>query len=346
MGHSRKKNRGVDLMVRLQDIADMVGVSRTTVSNVLHGKTKRVSKENIDRISAILKEINYVPNMGANLINKGMSRIVIIVIGYEKSHGYKVMEDPFISTLLGNLQKIIKQEGYYMMIVTGDDKNEIIDMASRWSIDGMITIGIGEKDHLYLRKHLNKPTVSIDTYTQDKKLVNVVTDDFYGGYIMGNYLHGRGLHDTLYMSEHTINADAYRWKGFQKAMTQAGVPCDESRWIIVPSDIDMRLNLYKKIVGKFLKKKALFFAADFLAIEAINFFRDQGIRVPQEISVCGFDDHMFSTFVRPQLTTVHQNIEEKAVQAFEQLIRLIENKKIPQRNIKIPVSLIIRDSVI
>ena len=72
-------------MIRLQDIADMAGVSRTTVSNVINGNTKRVSQKTIDKITAILKEQNYVPNMGSMMLSGHGSRIIGVVLGFTRS---------------------------------------------------------------------------------------------------------------------------------------------------------------------------------------------------------------------------------------------------------------------
>lgn len=74
-------------MIRLQDIADMAGVSRTTVSNVINGNTKRVSQETIDKITAILKEQNYVPHMGSVMLSGHGSRIIGVVVGFNQAHG-------------------------------------------------------------------------------------------------------------------------------------------------------------------------------------------------------------------------------------------------------------------
>lgn len=78
-------------MIRLQDIADMAGVSRTTVSNVINGNTKRVSQETIDKITRILKEQNYVPHMGSVMLSGHGSRIIGVVLGFAVTHGMQAL---------------------------------------------------------------------------------------------------------------------------------------------------------------------------------------------------------------------------------------------------------------
>lgn len=91
-------------MIRLQDIADMAGVSRTTVSNVLHGNTKRVSQETVDRIKKILEENEYVPNIGSMMLTGKGSKIIGFVLGYEYIHGYPAMMDSFVGALISAVQ--------------------------------------------------------------------------------------------------------------------------------------------------------------------------------------------------------------------------------------------------
>ena len=94
-------------MIRLQDIADMAGVSRTTVSNVINGNTKRVSQKTIDKITAILKEQNYVPHMGSVMLSGHGSRIIGVVLGFTYAHGMQSLQDPFVGELNGNGRKWI-----------------------------------------------------------------------------------------------------------------------------------------------------------------------------------------------------------------------------------------------
>ena len=107
-------------MIRLQDIADMAGVSRTTVSNVINGNTKRVSQETIDKITAILKEQNYVPHMGSVMLSGHGSRIIGVVLGFAQAHGMYSLQDSFVGELVGTLQMEAEMKGYYVMLIGGE----------------------------------------------------------------------------------------------------------------------------------------------------------------------------------------------------------------------------------
>ena len=108
-------------MIRLQDIADMAGVSRTTVSNVINGNTKRVSQKTIDKITAILKEQNYVPHMGSVMLSGHGSRIIGVVLGFAQAHGMYSLQDSFVGELVGTIQMEAEMKGYYIMLIGGEN---------------------------------------------------------------------------------------------------------------------------------------------------------------------------------------------------------------------------------
>lgn len=143
-------------MIRLQDIADMAGVSRTTVSNVINGNTKRVSQSTIDRITAILKEQNYVPHMGSVMLSGHGSRIIGVVLGFSFIHGMQSLQDSFVGEITGTLQVEAENRGYYIMLIGGERIDNVVDMASRWNVEGLIIIGYNEEQSHQLSRKLNK----------------------------------------------------------------------------------------------------------------------------------------------------------------------------------------------
>ena len=104
-------------MIRIKDIADRAGVSPTTVSNVIHGKTGRVSKATVEKINRILKEMEYVPSISARMLANNSSGLIGVALGFMKKGNASSFEDPFVSAMLGNLEYQIREHGYYMMLV-------------------------------------------------------------------------------------------------------------------------------------------------------------------------------------------------------------------------------------
>ena len=171
-------------MIRLQDIADMAGVSRTTVSNVINGNTKRVSQKTIDKITAILKEQNYVPNMGSMMLSGHGSRIIGVVLGFTYAHGMQSLQDPFVGELIGTIQMEMEENGYYVMLIGGESIQNVVDIASKWNVEGLIILGYNEEQYHNLSHRLNKKMILIDAYPKGTyTFQNVGIDDYSGGYI-------------------------------------------------------------------------------------------------------------------------------------------------------------------
>ena len=189
-------------MIRLQDIAEMAGVSRTTVSNVINGKTKRVSQATIDKITAILKEQNYVPHMGSVMLSGHGSRIIGVVLGFAYTHGMQSLQDPFVGELIGTIQKETEEKGYYVMLIGGENIQNVVDIASKWNVEGLIILGYDKDQYRRLSRKLNKKMILIDAYPKGAyTFQNVGVDDYSGGYQIGEYLYSRGYEKALFIAE-------------------------------------------------------------------------------------------------------------------------------------------------
>ena len=307
-------------MKRLQDIADQVGVSRTTVSNVLHGNTKKVSKEMIRKISEILNQEGYVPNTSSRELTRKGSCIIGLVLGYNCVHGIPSLRDTFVAELLSGVEETAHRNGYYIMLINGQDKNtdQVAEIASRWNVDGLVVLGLDEKKYKELRRQLNKYMVLIDTYPEaEYHYVNVGTDDFGGGAMIAKYLLDNGYTQAIFAAECDTGADHYRWKGFQHQMRSAGIDCGEERHILLPEDLSLRRVMYGHYLDCFVQAGAVALASDYDAAEVMNYLQDHGIQVPEQVSVTGFDDCIYAELMHPPLTTVRQNVPAKAEAAVE-----------------------------
>lgn len=332
-------------MIRIKDIADRAGVSPTTVSNVIHGKTGRVSKEKVALITGLLEEMNYVPSMSAQLLAREHSGLIGVVIGYGQRGDVFALEDPFIAQLVGNLEYQIRKQGYYMMLVMRHDGEELLDQVMGWNFDGLIMMGIHEKELCRIHALFQGPMVLIDYFSElPDRAVNVGTDDRMGGYQMASYLLRKGHRDILFLSDCDVYVDHERWLGVRRALIEGGVKDAESRHLLIYWDKEKREKQYREILPYLRKQSALFFSSDFYAVEASNFLQDQGVAVPGEISVAGFDDVNYARLARPALTTIRQNVDEKARYAVNAVTALLGGREV-KREYKISTSLVVRESV-
>lgn len=333
-------------MIRIKDIADRAGVSPTTVSNVIHGKTGRVSKATVEKINRILKEMEYVPSISARMLANNSSGLIGVALGFMKKGNASSFEDPFVSAMLGNLEYQIREHGYYMMLVARHEQDDLMRQALGWNFDGMIAMALKEKEIAELSERLGKPLVTIDQYLPPELGVRSITmDDRGGAYQMSQYLIGKGHKKFLFLSDCDLGVDHYRWLGVRQAMEEAGIEDFESRHIVIPWNLEQREKVYEEMLPFFKKQTALFFSSDYYALEASNFLQNRGIKVPEEISIAGFDDVTYATLARPKLTTVHQMVDGKARRAVEVLMHLIQDEPVQKDIPPLPTTLVERESV-
>ena len=188
--------------VRISDIAEELGLSTATVSNVIHGKTKKVSDETVKRVQALLEERRYIPSMAGILLAQNSSKIIgVFVNDHEKYEGH-TLDDAFISSSLNYLSTEIEAQGQFMMVKKAKHPEEILQFASMWNMDGVVVIGFCQQDYMYLRNHMRIPFVVYDGFCdKPERIVNITIDNFDGGYQMGALFKRCGHHTALCISD-------------------------------------------------------------------------------------------------------------------------------------------------
>lgn len=325
--------------VRIVDIAEELGLSTATVSNVIHGKTKKISDETVKRVQALLEERQYIPSMAGLLLAQNDSRIIGVVINdHEKYEGH-VLEDGFISSSLNCLSRELEKAGYFIMVKTTRDWNEITRFASMWNMEGLVIIGFCEQDYKKLRESMRIPFVVYDgVFRNQGQYANIIIDNFDGGRQVGNHLRGRGHRRVLCISDNAEHVDRERYEGLEEVLGTG------AELLLIPMEWEERRKFYGEQLEYIKGFDAVFAVSDYYALDLMTFLQEQGIRVPEDISVVGFDDNPLCRQVYPRLTTVCQDRQRRAEEAVHILAELKEGQ-CREKEIVLPVKLIIRDSV-
>lgn len=325
--------------VRISDIAEELGLSTATVSNVLHGKTKKISDETVRRVQALLEKRQYVPSMAGILLAQNFSRIIGIIVNDHEKYESHTLDDVFIATSLNFLSEEIEKSGQFMMIKKTTSPEEIIKFASMWNLDGMVLIGFCDEDYMYLRNHMRIPFVVYDGYCDNaQRIYNITIDNYDGGFQVGRHFKKLGHKRALCISDNCICVDKERYDGFCEGFGKEN--CD---FMLIPMKKSERLEFYHNNAERIGSYSAVFAVSDFYAIEFMHFLQENGISVPDEISVAGFDDTPMCTLVSPTLTSVKQDMSLRAKIAVEKLRELKERKE-AETTIMLPVTLIERKS--
>lgn len=325
--------------VRICDIAEELGLSTATVSNVIHGKTKKISDETVKRVMALIEERQYMPNIASVLLAQNSSKIIGVFLNdHEKYEGH-TLEDFFISSSLNYLSTEIEKSGQFMMVKKAKCAKEIIQFASMWNMDGIVVIGFCAQDYMYLRNHMRIPFVVYDGFCENpERILNITIDNYDGGYQVGQYFRELGHKISLCISDNEIGVDRERIMGFKKGFSPGIVNV-----MLIPMKKDARWQFYQQGMDEIKKVSAIFSVSDYYAMDMLCFLNEQGISVPQNISVAGFDDIPICQMIYPALTTVKQDGALRARLAVEKLQELKEKKCI-DTEITLPVSLVVRKS--
>lgn len=331
--------------VTIKDIAEELGLSTATVSNVIHGKTKKISQKTVAKVQEKLEESGYLPNMAAVLLAQNTSKIVCIVLSNDVKYENKMIEDPFVSRMLNYLSKELAKNDYFVMLKEEPDINQIVRYASMWNMAGLALIGFCAADYEKLRSNMHIPFVVVDAYQKDvHKYSDVGVDNIKGGFVAGSYLIEMGHEKIMFLSDNDEDCDHDRYVGLTNALAAANLSFDKKDFKMLSPLKEEREKIYEEIFLVIKEYTAAFAASDMYAIEFMNFLQGKGMKIPRDFSIMGFDDIPLASMVHPSLTTVSQNLELRAKVAVELLVELI-NGETEGRKELLPVTLVERESV-
>lgn len=335
-------------MVRLQDVADEVGVSKMTVSNVLNGHADRVAAATYERVLRAADRLGYVPNAQARSLSARRSRIISFVFSPPadpRGHG---LANPHDAAFVGELERQLTDHGLTLMVRTHSEVARTSDYLRSWNADGAIMLHSYGDEVLPLLDAYDKPVVFVDNYGTSPRIHSVGIDDHLGGYLAGQRLAAAG-HTEVGFAGPPLTPDgvvARRYQGFVNALAERGIRLDPRNVVEWVAEYEAGLGLGRWLAGPGSRCTGWFVTADILAVGALNELSRHGVRVPEDISLTGFDDSPISHQCAPELTTVHQDIRAKVRVATEVLLDLIARwPDVEPHRITLGVSLVDRETV-
>jgi LacI family transcriptional regulator len=327
----------------IRDIAAEAGVSAQTVSNVINGRTSRVSAATGERIRAIMRRRGFVPNGPATALSGSRSNIVALL---HAGKSERRQPSPHDSIFLDEVERRVSAAGRYLMIRSADDVVVIAAELRSWRVDGAIILGTLTSEADELQAALGLPLVFVDNYSTSTNIRGVGIDDFKGGELAGRHLIGAG-HRRLALVAPGVDQPGVlhqRYAGFRDAVAAAGLGADSLTLMDCEPFFDDGVALGRTLAGLANRPTGIFATADVIAIGLLKGLLESGVRVPEEVSLVGFDDLPEARYVTPSLTTVHQDIPGKAEAAVRMLLRVIDDEP-PADVARLDVELAVRGTV-
>lgn len=335
-----------------EDVARRAGVSRTTVSLVLNNvHTVQISEETRRRVFETAKSLGYVPDAAAQALASRRVRVIGLVLTRSP---HLVASDSFLTQVLDGLIGIVHQHGMRLLIdilELHNDKDVYLDLVRGKRIDGIILSGPRYNDEiLKLLEEQPFPTVLMGQLPE-AGCCSVDVDNFKAAYQAISYLIRLGHTHIACITnaDPRYTAAAERLGGYRRALEDAGLAYDESYVRYGDFDPDsgyrqMRSLLVGNSQASSPRITAAFVASDVVAFGAKAAIRELGLRVPEDISLIGFDDVPFARYMDPPLTTIRLPAYDLGWAAGDTLISLIRGETLETSQILLETELIERKS--
>lgn len=335
-------------MVTIKEIAAEAGVSVMTVSNVVHNNLSKVSPATVERVRKIIDKYHYVPNMAARSLITNASHIIAVLLPLWHQSAASLLFDPYSGYMTGMLEMLLRERGYYAMLCSFHDAEQVLTMQRNWRVDGSILVLPHEDEITHaLVRHSASPLVVLDRRFEDLPMLSVTVDDRKGGYISTKHLLERGHRRIGFACPSVEDSSVIRdrYAGYLDALHEHGVT-ENPAW--------MFNNFYGRHGGEKIgravaqmqdRPSAIVSTEDSLACGIIKACQAEGMQVPRDLSVTGFDDSQAARLVTPELTTVRQDVLLKAQHAVDILVEAIGDAQVRDRSAVIDVELVERASV-
>jgi len=339
MNHTKKSGLKSGV-VTLKAVAQHLGLTPGTVSAVLNDSpsARSIPPETKSRIRAAAKELNYRPNFFARTLrNKRTYTIGVIAEEIGDSYG---------SAIVSGIEQYLRKRDYFFLTVAHRHDPELLShyshILSERGVEGIITVDTTVVETPSL------PTVAVAGHKKVKGVTNIVLDHGRAAVLALNHLKSLCHERIAFMKGSPISSDSKaRWDGICQVAAQIGIEIDPDLVVQIDSNDPTPMLGYplaKQLLARNKTFTALFAYNDISAIGAIRAFQEQGLRVPQDVSVMGFDDIPGAAFYTPSLTTVRQPLNRMGEVAAQSLLERIEGRKEYPSEIAIEPELVVRES--
>ncbi|MDX8539771.1 substrate-binding domain-containing protein [Mesorhizobium abyssinicae] len=321
-------------MTTIADVARYAGVSVATVSHVMN-RTRHVEPETAERVRAAIAALRYSPNSLARSLRRGETKTIGLLLPDNSN--------PFFASVARQIEDAGFVAGYTVILCNSDGSAEkeerYLSVLMAKQIDGLIFAGSSDHAGVFSRLAPDVPAVLLDREIHSVHVDSVLVDHEHGGYLAGRYLVGLG-HKRIGVigGPRDSSSSPARLRGFTRALQEAGVDLPASA--VVDSDYHFaggRLAM-ERLLTQAPDITAVFACNDLMAMGAVTALRSRGLRVPDDMSMIGFDDIPYAVTTWPPLTTIAQPVEKIGTRAVSLLLeRVAEPAAHSRREILMPV---------
>lgn len=329
-------------MATIKEVSRLANVSVATVSRVVNGN-KWVAGETQERVRAAMTQLGYIPNNAARALATNKTETIGMVVGD--------LSGPFYGDLMYQVEQEVRALGKHLIVTSGhgnwDDENDAIEFLLQRQVDALIlhVDSISDEELFILSQRAGCPIVLVNRFVPELAKQCIHLDNELGGRLMTEYLLAQGHKHIACITGPLYKSDSRdRLQGYRQALDAAGIPYRAE--LVVEGDYTEPGGslAMERLLRRDIPMTALLCSNDLMAYGAIRMAKSQGIAVPKQLSVAGYDNIVMSAYIEPGLTTVHVPIGQMGVQAGQLAVALADKKSHATQHHFDP-TLVIRESV-
>lgn len=322
----------------IRDVAARAGVSIATVSKVLNGRWG-VAAATSERVRQVIDELGYEASLVAQSLRNHQTNVIGILVADL---------EPFSTELLKGAADVIRGTGYELVVYSaGGQARDHAGWERRYltRLSGTLIDGAVLVTPTVVEAHYGAPVVAVDPHTGPSDMPTIDSDNLRGAELAVDHLVGLG-HRRIGMltGRRDLQSALLREQGYRAAMSAAGIDVDERLVVEGAYEPEVAAEQARQLLASAHRPTAIFAANDLSAIAAMQVAAELGIRVPDELSVVGFDNIPESALCAPPLTTVEQPIRQMGQEAVDMLIRLIRGATVEPTHVRLATRLVVRQS--
>ena len=314
------------MKVTIRKVAEVAGVSVSTVSKVINGHYS-ISEKTAERVRKVMEELNYYPNASAQSFATGDTKTIVLLAGMSPNTAF---QNPHMFEIVAGLEESLRKRGY-RLVLHGTDSTSACALAkeiiSRKSADGIaVHVGIMSHPLAALLTQLRFPHIILGMPDFDSQVCWIDNNNTYSGTVAASYLVSRGYRNIAFIGGKSYDlGSTHRLNGVKQALSGSGIHLEDKNIWLGDSTRAEGYRMTMSLLDQKPVPDAVICANNYIALGCVDAIREKGMKIPKDIGIMTFDDYPFSQIIDPQLTVVDINVRDMGAQAAKFLVDIIRH---------------------